>query len=131
MDGLCATFTGCGTQPFFIMGSISKEIKLTKLDRRYAHSYLFKYIVQFHGASADQAYHDALMWCYEQWGMTVDAETYSRLHHQHQRRWPLGDSKWDFRFSPDWAYLDKYSDHRIYLSEAAASWFRLSYLKTA
>ena len=111
-----------GMQSFF-MGTVNRDIKLRRLDRRWSHSHLFPYIVQISGADTYRIYQDAMLWCYEQWGMTVDVETYRNLRNFSQLR------AWDFQFSTEWAYLDKYGDHRIYLTEAAASWFSLGYLK--
>ena len=105
------------------MGTVNQDIKLRRLDRRWSHSHLFPYIVQISGADTYRIYHDAILWCHEQWGMTVDVETYRNLRNFSQLR------AWDFQFSTEWAYLDKYGDHRIYLTEAAASWFSLGYLK--
>ena len=54
--------------------------------------------------------------------MTVDVETYSRL---------MGASiggGYKFRLSPEWSYLCKYGDNRIYLSEAASAWIKLQML---
>ena len=90
--------------------------RLIKLDKRWSHSHLFPYILQYYDP---KSLHNALIHCYDNWGMTVDVETYSRL---------LGSSMavpYEFQFSPEWSYLSKYGDHRIYLSKAAAAWFKL------
>ena len=102
------------------MGSVFKPNKLVRLDRRYAHKGLFTHMVQFTLKNGYFEYHDALKFCYDTWGMSVDAETYARMYHS------MIPSPEDFTFSPEWSYLDKYGDHRIYLSDAAAAWLRLS-----
>lgn len=109
------------TQSLFTM--TNQNIKLRRLDRRYSHGELFPYMVQISGADTYRLYHDAVMWCHEQWGMTVDVETYSSLLNWSQLR------QWDFALSTEWSYLDRYGDHRIYLTEASASWFSLAYLQ--
>jgi len=103
------------------MGSIIlNQAKMIKMDGRYSHSTIFKYIIKFNCVNGYQQYHDALRLCSDNWGMTVDVETYSRLWHDSRRH------DYQFGFSPEWSYLEDYGDHRIYLSESAATWIRLS-----
>lgn len=77
-------------------------------------------MVQFHLPNGYQVYHDALKFCYDNWGMSIDVETYARIYHDAKLKHT------EFAFSTEWSYLDRYGDHRIYLTDAAASWFRLS-----
>lgn len=103
------------------MGSIiTKSAKLVKMDGRHSHSNLFRYIIKFNCINGYQHYHNALKLCYDNWGVSIDVETYSRLLHDSQRH------GYEFAFSPEWSYLNDYGDHRIYLTDAAASWGRLS-----
>lgn len=77
-------------------------------------------MVQFRLPDGYYEYHDALKFCYDTWGMSLDVETYNRLHSN------VKVNGGQFEFSAEWSYLDRYGDHRIYLTDAAASWIRLS-----
>ena len=77
-------------------------------------------MVQFALKNGYREYHDALKFCHDTWGMSVDVETYARIYHNARMNHA------ECMLSAEWSYLDKYGDHRIYLTDAAASWIRLS-----
>ena len=103
------------------MGSLREQSsRLIKLDGRYSHSNLFSHIIKFNCVNGYRQYHDAMQYCFQQWGMTVDVETYCRMLRDSERH------QYPFQFSRTWSYLEKYGDHRIYLAEEAYTWIRLA-----
>ena len=102
------------------MGSLLKEVKVVKLDGRHSHTGLFDYMLQFNAWQGLEKYQRTLQYCHAQWGPSLDVETYSTL------RWDTVKRNYQFEFGPQWSYLARYGDYRIYLTEDATSWIKLA-----
>lgn len=74
-------------------------MKITKLDKRHAGGYAFKYCVNFTYKDS-QRYADQRAWCWETWGASTELEFYGRTNPK----------------NPHWAWICDNHRVRLYLA---------------
>lgn len=105
----------------------SKNFKVVKLDARYSHRHLFKYVIKFHRSINDGPYQfvRSQKWFFDKFGYSPEVEVLENIHRDfmkvNKELPPECNSIWSYGTNPI------YNELRIYVNDEGLAFFKLAF----
>ena len=105
----------------------NKNYQLVKLDARYSHRNLFKYVIKFHRAVNDGPYQFARSqkWFFDKFGYSPEVEVLESI----QRDFSKVNRDLPVEYNSIWSYGTNpvYNELRIYVNDEGLAFFKLAF----